>query len=374
MSISLHNPNLIILNNQLNIFCFLLLVLLMIKISLSRNKIKYYKNFNFILFTGCIVVLLDNIVILAENTKYLKIFTAIHSTVTIFIIYCFFRYYDRMIHFNLFNSLKYRLVFFSPYLLGIIGIIKGDIAIYNMIVNVMFITIASTLLFCMGYYVFRINRFYIDRHHFIIYPIIVIVGAILHNLFISIPMSASIVFASIICYIDGINLLISKDSLTRINNRYNLIDNITYKIKQSNRNNKPLYIVMIDVDKFKRINDEYGHIEGDLCLIRIADSIKEVCNNFRGDRAFICRYGGDEFLIAVNCTLIQVKEIISSIKSTLAEKNIRSGAKYTINISAGYAKYDYSNEISIKKLIEIADENMYKEKYKKYNKKEKFLG
>jgi len=149
------------------------------------------------------------------------------------------------------------------------------------------------------------------------------------------------------------DLKISTDYLTNMNNRNQLIRYLTAKIKTDSEN---LYLFMMDVDKFKSINDNYGHTEGDNALISVADKLKEVAREFGG---IIARYGGDEFSFASE---FNDEETAKLVKQRINEKMEEASKKHVFDIalSVGYAKYKKGQKIV--ELIGAADEMLYEEK------------
>lgn len=89
-----------------------------------------------------------------------------------------------------------------------------------------------------------------------------------------------------------------RDPLTGVNNRAALDKALAQEISLSKRHATPLSIIMLDVDNFKGINDNYGHITGDAVLKRIAESMVECAR----DSDIIYRYGGEEFLLLLRNT------------------------------------------------------------------------
>ncbi|MCR4728689.1 MAG: GGDEF domain-containing protein [Lachnospiraceae bacterium] len=148
-------------------------------------------------------------------------------------------------------------------------------------------------------------------------------------------------------------LQISTDYLTNMNNRNQLIRYLTGKIK----NNAPnLYVFMMDVDKFKHINDTYGHTEGDRALISVADKLKEVARQYGG---IIARYGGDEFTLATELT---DEGMIPKVKETIRIKMEEASENHTfsIRLSVGCAKFEKNQKLV--ELISRADKALYEEK------------
>lgn len=88
------------------------------------------------------------------------------------------------------------------------------------------------------------------------------------------------------------------DPLTKLPLRYGIENDFILYQKEARRNRSLLYVVIIDVDNFKSINDTYGHPAGDQVLCHLADTLKQ---NLRGDEP-LYRYGGDEFLWLLKCT------------------------------------------------------------------------
>ena len=95
---------------------------------------------------------------------------------------------------------------------------------------------------------------------------------------------------------EEINRLAHYDALTGALNRYSLFDRLEQSIKFATRNKKHLAVLFIDVDKFKDINDRYGHKAGDQVLQSIASRLS---SNLR-DSDLVARYGGDEFVVVLN--------------------------------------------------------------------------
>ena len=149
---------------------------------------------------------------------------------------------------------------------------------------------------------------------------------------------------------------ITVDTLTGISNRAVLLRYLESELPYYRRHpNKSLYFLMMDLDRFKHINDEYGHLEGDAALVLLARTLKKVCANYN---CVLARYGGDEFCIACGCDIVGVRTLIASIKRELIAANEASGKPYQIEISIGCAKL--KPEITtVHDLIDKADQEMY---------------
>ena len=180
--------------------------------------------------------------------------------------------------------------------------------------------------------------------------------------FPSLPVACSALSLEVlIMYLDWMDQIISIDPLTRLNNRKQFIYYFDHLHPDENRNSHH-YLLMIDADHFKAINDTYGHVEGDIALVRIADALR---SSFHGleHRASIARYGGDEFIALVEVNdEEQIANIISSIRSNLHELNVKAKAPYDLSVSIGVS--ELLPGVSLKQLVEEADEHLYQEKHR----------
>ena len=158
--------------------------------------------------------------------------------------------------------------------------------------------------------------------------------------------------------------MINNDSLTGMHNRKSAERYIEeLKLHASPRN--PFYLYMMDIDKFKKINDSFGHVEGDVALRTIANVLQKVCDEYSG---FICRLGGDEFLAVIESKQIKDPEDFPAAIETAMEKEARIlNLPYELVISAGYTTCDSPMQ-RLNNLISDADKDMYKNKQ---NNKEK---
>jgi|GEM_PF-4336214 len=159
--------------------------------------------------------------------------------------------------------------------------------------------------------------------------------------------------------------LSSLDGLTKIPNRRFFDEVFINEWKRAARENEPLSLLMIDIDKFKAYNDTYGHLEGDNCLIKVAKALKETPKR-PGD--FVARYGGEEFSIILPDTdtdgaIIIAEKLREEVKS-LRIPNISSTVSNYITISIGLAtiipEFNTDREI----LIKHADKALYQSKEK----------
>ena len=161
-------------------------------------------------------------------------------------------------------------------------------------------------------------------------------------------------FGILYIYLTSQEQLISIDALTQLNNRNQLFQYLSVKFRHPPENNS-IYLFMLDVNKFKLINDQYGHTEGDRALQLVADCLRKTCNqkNF-----FISRYGGDEFTIVGEFADEQlVPEVCERIQETIKEVK----TPYPLSVSIGYAKYTKAIKTQ-QEFIALADKELYKAK------------
>ena len=192
------------------------------------------------------------------------------------------------------------------------------------------------------------------------FPIAPAGAGILQFLYPQLPLAcAALALATLILYLNWVDEMISIDPLTRLNNRKQLA-HFYEQWKHSHDEELPMYLLLIDANKFKGINDTYGHIEGDAALVRIADALRLGSKELH-KRANIARYGGDEFVMLVWAdTHEDITNLQNKIQEILQGLNTEAAAPYELSVSIGAAKA--SADVSLKNLIEQADAQMYQEK------------
>jgi diguanylate cyclase (GGDEF)-like protein/PAS domain S-box-containing protein len=149
-----------------------------------------------------------------------------------------------------------------------------------------------------------------------------------------------------------------KDGLTGIFSRQYLMSLLNYEFEFAKRNSSKLSVAMMDVDKFKPINDLYGHSAGDSALKMFASVVKDT---IRQDDLF-GRYGGDEFVIIFPRTTAETAhKIIDRIKSSLKTVVLKlDTAEIKLSISVGLC--ELTDESKPDEMISQADKKMYENK------------
>ncbi len=158
-----------------------------------------------------------------------------------------------------------------------------------------------------------------------------------------------------------LELLASQDHMTKLYNR-RYFSEISMKILElAKRNKKDLSVLMLDIDKFKNVNDTYGHHVGDDVIIALANVLKNLSRN--SDVA--CRFGGEEFLILLPETNLEGayaigEKIRKHVEDLVIKLENQETLKFTI--SAGVAQIDIENELNLEKTIQRADDALYEAK------------
>lgn len=148
-----------------------------------------------------------------------------------------------------------------------------------------------------------------------------------------------------------------KDGLTGIYNRTYMIQKINEYISSVVLNNSSLAILMFDIDKFKNINDEFGHLFGDEVIRVCANIAKETAERYNG---FSARYGGEEFVVVLQEEAIEkLQDIASQLHNQIKQTKIEyRGSSLHINVSIGVAAYPTTCK-NPAELIDRADKAMY---------------
>jgi len=148
------------------------------------------------------------------------------------------------------------------------------------------------------------------------------------------------------------------DDLTCLYNRRGFFAAATQLLKLAHRNAQRLLLFFCDVNNLKKINDSFGHREGDLALIRVADAFEQT---FR-DSDIVARISGDEFAVLAMEASGQSQDLILS----RLEKNLKissaSEKRYELSLSVGVARFDPKRAVSLGELMSQADEAMYEQK------------
>lgn len=167
------------------------------------------------------------------------------------------------------------------------------------------------------------------------------------------------VIGALYIWITELDSEISVDPLTRINNRQQLNSYIRSKM---NSHEGKLYLLMMDINHFKSINDKYGHLEGDRALVKLAEVLKEACRDIPR-RTFLARYGGDEFILICEVDREEeIRDIQDNIHRRLRIMNNWADLPYTLEVCIGAQSYDDPNIVTPQQFVDAADSALYEAK------------
>ena len=147
------------------------------------------------------------------------------------------------------------------------------------------------------------------------------------------------------------------DGLTGVKTHRFLMEALSAEWKRSTRANRPFALVLMDLDRFKFVNDFYGHLEGDVVLQRVGRILEEHCR--RSD--VVARYGGDEFVILMPETNVEAaRQLASKLRSLIASDELLRDKNITASFGiAGFPIHGSTPQ----ELIQVADSSMYLSKH-----------
>ncbi len=146
------------------------------------------------------------------------------------------------------------------------------------------------------------------------------------------------------------------DVLTGLKNRRALVESLEQSISRAKRNKTKLSVLFLDLNRFKPINDTYGHDAGDCVLKETARRLKKATR----EHDLLARLGGDEFIIVLDGN-VQLKKTIARIKTILNMPFQLDKAMVEVGVSVGHAIFPDDSHYA-GELIKLADKNMYKDK------------
>lgn len=149
-----------------------------------------------------------------------------------------------------------------------------------------------------------------------------------------------------------------RDGLTRLYNKSHFLETIDEMLSTARTSKKPFSLIMLDIDHFKKVNDTFGHLTGDIVLRKVAALLRE---GMRSERDIVCRYGGEEMSVLLPETDRKgAKALADRLRESVEQESFFSvdGKEVPVTISAGVAQF----EPEIKKsdeLITLADDALY---------------
>lgn len=154
--------------------------------------------------------------------------------------------------------------------------------------------------------------------------------------------------------------LASHDALTGLLNRRMICETLVLELARANRDGTPLAVMMIDLDHFKQVNDEHGHLAGDEVLCEAAARIKSVLRNVD----FVGRYGGEEFLAVLpRCEPNFALEVAERMRAAVSARPIAaSETTLGVTTSIGLAIVAARCKLPAEALLHAADQALYRAK------------
>ncbi|MEY2931279.1 MAG: hypothetical protein RL033_2028, partial [Pseudomonadota bacterium] len=148
------------------------------------------------------------------------------------------------------------------------------------------------------------------------------------------------------------------DPLTGVYNRRHLERHLAAELAFAERHESSISVIMLDLDHFKRVNDEHGHLAGDLVLERVAELVTSQIRT----EDMLARYGGEEFIIVLRETPVAGAEILAErIRRVVAGATIAVSTEraLTVTLSAGCASLACTAGADVEQLIQTADRRLY---------------
>lgn len=162
-----------------------------------------------------------------------------------------------------------------------------------------------------------------------------------------------------------LNHLVNLDELTKVYNRRYFEKQLTKELLYSSIYETDLAVLILDIDRFKRINDVYGHLMGDEILKQFVEVIKSV---LRQDVDWISRYGGEEFVVILkHVDFTHANEVAERIRQSVERHPFKIGdhvQQITCSIGLSICR---AGNLTLKELLQDADEKLYEAKNKGRN-------
>lgn len=200
-----------------------------------------------------------------------------------------------------------------------------------------------------------------------VFPLMPVVASLFELVFWMLPfMCYTFMGAIVFIYLFFLESLISKDTLTELGNRNKLMSRLASQLEAPPAD-RLVFLLMMDVDRFKTINDTYGHVEGDRALRVIAESLRSVERQWKpGYPFFPARYGGDEFIVLGECeTRAEADGAKTFLRLMLSEIVEDLHLPYQLEVSIGLAVFDRGKPCALQAFIEQADAALYEDKRKR---------
>lgn len=146
------------------------------------------------------------------------------------------------------------------------------------------------------------------------------------------------------------------DELTGLPNRHAMQKHIEDALAQARRREEPMAVVVLDLDRFKNVNDSYGHVIGDKLIGEVATRLAMLLR----DTDWVCRPGGDEFVLVLeDANREQACAVVSRLVDAMALPFKVAATEFYTSASLGIALYQPGDEVTVEGLLKAADTAMY---------------
>ncbi|WP_217477232.1 diguanylate cyclase [Stutzerimonas stutzeri] len=180
--------------------------------------------------------------------------------------------------------------------------------------------------------------------------------------FITKPISDSALTAAVFSHVQrarSLSMALSRDSLTGLLKHADIKEQVALEVERAQRSGKPASVVMLDLDHFKQVNDQYGHAAGDNVIRSLANLMRQRLRRIDS----LGRYGGEEFVAVLpDCPLEQARQIFDEIRQRFSALPFHAGSRvFNVSLSAGISETD--GHSSPAALLERADQALYAAKH-----------
>lgn len=159
-----------------------------------------------------------------------------------------------------------------------------------------------------------------------------------------------------------LQLLATTDSLTGIFNRRHFLDRATQEMSIARRYQRPLALVMLDIDYFKAVNDTYGHDVGD----RVLQHLVSICRKANRETDVVGRLGGEEFgILLLNSPAASAHAVAERLRREIEKSSLEhEGARITITVSQGVCAVETTQpQLTVEQMLKVADNALYQAKH-----------
>jgi diguanylate cyclase (GGDEF)-like protein len=162
-------------------------------------------------------------------------------------------------------------------------------------------------------------------------------------------------------FYEGLMASAVRDPLTRLYNKRYLLDRLEGELRFARRHDSAVTLLMLDVDHFKRVNDDHGHLAGDAVLVHLAAVLERAVRN----EDVIARFGGEEIAVLLRAVGIERGAALGERLRRIVERTParQRGVDLPVTVSVGVAGYPSTPASTAEQLIEAADLALYRAKH-----------